>query len=67
MKIIFPRFSHFCPIKTKNWQIPSAEEDSHQQTMQNKKHAAYEVTQPAPAAPSAGNVVIRDYDQKKGI
>jgi len=36
-----------------------------QQALQNKKHAAYEVTQPAPAAPLAGNVVIRDYDPKK--
>ncbi|KAI1701779.1 pre-mRNA splicing factor PRP21 like protein domain-containing protein [Ditylenchus destructor] len=38
-----------------------AEEDHEQQ---NKPRAAYEVTQPAPAAPSAGNVVIRDYDPK---
>ena len=41
------------------------EASSEQQAHQNKKHAAYEVTQPAPAAPSAGNVVIRDYDPKK--
>lgn len=32
-----------------------------------QKHASYEVTQPAPAAPLPSNVVIRDYDPKKGI
>lgn len=35
-------------------------------TQSSKQHAAYEVTQPAPAAPQASNVVIRDYDPKKG-
>ena len=31
-----------------------------------KQHAGSTVTQPTPAAPIAGNVVIRDYDPKKG-
>jgi splicing factor 3A subunit 1 len=32
-----------------------------------KQHTGSAVTQPAPAAPIAGNVVIRDYDPKKGL
>lgn len=32
-----------------------------------KQHAGSTVTQPTPAAPIAGNVVIRDYDPKKGL
>jgi splicing factor 3A subunit 1 len=32
-----------------------------------KQHTGSAVTQPAPAAPTAGNVVIREYDPKKGI
>lgn len=32
---------------------------------QQKQHTGSTVTQPAPAAPIAGNVVIRDYDPKK--
>lgn len=32
----------------------------------SKQHAPYQVTQPTPAPPTAGNVVIRDYDPKKG-
>ena len=46
-------------------QMP-ADMDDHDHRMQNKKHAAYEVTQPAPAAPAPANVVIRDFDPKRG-
>lgn len=31
-----------------------------------KQHTGSTVTQPAPAAPTAGNVIIRDYDPRKG-
>uniref|UniRef100_A0A915DKX3 SURP motif domain-containing protein n=1 Tax=Ditylenchus dipsaci TaxID=166011 RepID=A0A915DKX3_9BILA len=31
----------------------------------DKQHSAYQITQPAPAAPLAGNVVIRDYNPKR--
>ena len=32
----------------------------------SKQRAPYQVTQPTPAPPTAANVVIRDYDPKKG-
>lgn len=33
---------------------------------EDRQRAAYEVTQPAPAAPTGSGVVIREYDPKKG-
>jgi hypothetical protein len=46
--------------------LQQQESDDQQTAMHSMKHAAYEVTQPAPAAPTASSVVIRDFDPKKG-
>jgi splicing factor 3A subunit 1 len=43
-----------------------AEELQQRLNITEKQHTGSAVTQPAPAAPMAGNVVIRDYDPKKG-
>ena len=44
-----------------------AEDLQHRLKISEKQHTGSAVTQPAPAAPTASNVVIRDYDPKKGF
>lgn len=46
--------------------ITPSEDETNDQAMQGKKHEVFSQLQPTPAPPSAGNVVIRDYDPKKG-